>query len=54
MIKLNGIDLTSYTHQEVTDLFCQAIPICKMTVYRESLEENEEYENYEYREGLLK
>lgn len=50
ILKLNGVDLASNTHKEVVELFSQAIPICNMTVYRETLYEMEEF-SYEYREG---
>ncbi|CAF0997545.1 unnamed protein product [Brachionus calyciflorus] len=54
ILKLNGIDLASHKHKEVIELFSQAIPICRMLVYREALEEDEEYDNYEYREEIFR
>ncbi len=42
IVKLNGVDLSINTHKEVADLFAKTTPTCKMTVYRESLNENED------------
>ena len=42
-----------FTHKEVIQLFAQAIPICTMTIYRDSLGESTDV-NYEYREGRFK
>lgn len=50
ILKLNGCDLTQNTHSEVIELFSEAIPICSMVVFRDSLDDSSEY-NYEYREG---
>lgn len=52
ILKLNGIDLASNTHREVIELFSQAIPLCTMTIFRETLYEDEDY-GYEYREGIF-
>ncbi len=52
ILKLNGCDLTLNTHSEVIELFSDAIPICSMVVFRDSLNESSEY-NYEYREGKI-
>ena len=34
------------------ELFAQAIPVCFMTVYRDTLSEPTDF-NYEYREGIM-
>lgn len=52
ILKLNGIDLATCTHREVLELFSQAIPVCTMSVYRETLYEDDEY-SYDCREGVL-
>lgn len=53
ILKLNGNDLTTHTHREVISLFAQAIPICTMTIYRETLEDTPT-SCYEYREEIVK
>ena len=50
IVKLNDQDLTTLTHKEVMNLFAQSIPICNMTVYRETLYDTPN-NCYEYREG---
>ena len=51
--KLNGHDLTKISHKDVVDLFAQTIPICTMTVYRETLDNTSNF-SYEYREEVLR
>jgi hypothetical protein len=50
ILKLNGYDLTLNSHDEVVDLFAQAIPLVVLTIYRDSLDKSSQY-SYEYREG---
>jgi hypothetical protein len=52
IVKLNGIDLSINTHKETADLFAKTTPTCKMTIYRDSLNENEDQKS-NFTEGTL-
>lgn len=53
VLRLNGYDLSTLTHKEVLNLFAQTVPICTMTVYRDTLEELPDY-NFDYREEIVR
>jgi ligand of Numb protein X 1/2 len=54
ILRLNGNDLTTCSHREVINLFAQAIPICTMMIYRETLDDSTPNLCYEYREEIVK